>query len=162
LLAGGPWLSRRLPGNAEAGPRSIDAQVRVLDIMPSLLELAGLPSPDLMQGQSFAALASPVGDRTSFAEALLYQEQRWSMRTPSWKTILNIKSRSVELYDVTRDPLERVNLVEQRPALAEEHKRATGRWHLANRAIADQLGAAGAQPLSPEQRERLRSLGYIR
>ena len=161
LLAGGPGLRATAD---EAGPRRIVAQVRVIDIMPTLLEFASIAPAVGGQGQSFAPLfrAQDLPARTAFAEGLLYQEQRWSVRTVQWKSILNIAARTVELYDVLSDPAERTDLAPQQAGLVQQFKSAAGQWYLANKALGEQLSAPDPVALSPEQRERLRSLGYTR
>ena len=62
----------RYPGHIPAG-RRIEAQVRIIDIMPTILELVHLPVPAGLDGRSFAYLMPPGIQgvlRTSFSETL--------------------------------------------------------------------------------------------
>ena len=57
-------LILRYPGKVPAGV-SIDETVQMIDLMPTLLELSGLPAPDGLQGQSAVPLLAASSDRSS-------------------------------------------------------------------------------------------------
>jgi iduronate 2-sulfatase len=107
----------RVPGTA-AG-RSSRALVELLDIYPSLCELAGLPLPEHLDGRSFGPLLEDP-DR-AWKPAALSQYPRGramgrSMRTGRYRLTLwqdhrnRAKVHAVELYDHGTDPAENVNL----------------------------------------------------
>jgi arylsulfatase A-like enzyme len=172
LLMGGPWLLRYARAHEGEVPsrdtpaHPLNQQVRVLDIMPTLLEFANVSAPEYLQGVSFAALfsdrAEAVASRTSFAEGLLYGQSRLSIRTDRWKLILNRKSRSFELYDVLGDPRETKSLVGREQDVVARLRRIVEQWYVTNRELASHVSPDEPIPLNPAQLERLRSVGYLK
>jgi arylsulfatase A-like enzyme/Flp pilus assembly protein TadD len=133
-----------------ARPGAMDAPATLRDLAPTLLALAGLPIPGGMTGANlFAGQRSEV-----YAETVYPRAAGWSplrvLLDGQWKLI---QSTSTELYDVVRDPEERVNLVERHASVA-----------AALRARALQLFSSGQVTRSTIDRdaaERLRALGYV-
>jgi arylsulfatase A-like enzyme len=106
-------------GRTIAGPASL------VDIMPTLLELANLPIPDSVQGANLLPLlsgAEPDGQRRAFSVA---SEPAVSIATRNWRLIHHLLDDRVELYSVDADPGELENLAPPPPSahadgLAEE------------------------------------------
>ncbi len=111
-------LIMRLPGRLPAG-RVVRRQVSQIDVMPTLLELAGLAIPDFVEGSSLLPLIRGQAERfreETFAETTpagwqsLPGDDReiWCRRTERWKLILNTdtagRTRRFELYDLAADP----------------------------------------------------------
>ena len=115
----------RYPRAIQAGTR-VDAQVLSVDLAPSLLELADLPPLEAIHGRSWAFLAK--GEDGPWREAWHYAydyEAQFpytpnvrGIRTHEWKYIRyppgdgGVDRHRAELYDLRRDPGERVNLAE--------------------------------------------------
>jgi arylsulfatase A-like enzyme len=105
-----------VPGMKGAG-KACDALVEFVDIYPTLCELAGLPLPATLEGQSFARLLDDPSQ--AFRQAAFSQYPRgkgimgYSMRTPRYRyTQWQEKDGKVtarELYDHDTDPEENVN-----------------------------------------------------
>jgi N-acetylglucosamine-6-sulfatase len=117
--------SMRIPMLAYApglvAPGSEPAElVRNIDIAPTVLELAGVPRPAGMDGQSFAPLLR--GQRQERAAELLY-EYYWEHAFPHTPTVLALRDARFkyifyqgvwdtdELYDLAADPREQRNLI---------------------------------------------------
>ena len=111
-------LILRLPGKLPPG-RVVSRQVSQIDIMPTLMQLAGLGVPDFVEGSSLLPLIRGEADRfreEAFAETTpagwqsLPEDDReiWCVRTGRWKLILNTdtagRTRRFELYDLQADP----------------------------------------------------------
>lgn len=163
-------LILRLPG----GPRgvSVEAQVRNIDVFPTVLEVVGLPVADDVEGLSLVDLArggSEPEPRIGYAEALNTLEGRvadslpqrhrdllFSVQDGRWKLIHHeAEPERSELYDLKNDPRELKNVLAQHP---EEHARLMG--------ILDRLGArrielGDVDELDPEVRAQLEALGYL-
>lgn len=102
------------------GGQSIDKVVANIDIGPTVLEAAGLRTPDHMQGRSFYGLLQ--GKSENWRDSLLY-EYYWernfpqtptmhALRTADWKYIHYFGIWDTdELYDIRHDPLEQKNLI---------------------------------------------------
>ena len=111
----------RAPG-VQAG-RS-DEFVRLMDLMPTILEFAGIESPNGIDGMSLSPLlAGGVPDDwpqsvycEHHGEVWGYQTQR-SVRTREWKYVYNPTDID-ELYDLVLDPYEMRNLSNDETASA--------------------------------------------
>ncbi|MGH8249206.1 MAG: sulfatase family protein [Steroidobacteraceae bacterium] len=111
----------RYPPRFKAGDR-IDGLVSMIDIAPTLLQLAGIPPPSHIQGRSLLPLAS--GNADAWRSSVLVEYYSHDQPMP-W--ILDVDYRAVrtqrhklihwtqypeldELYDLETDPLEMQNL----------------------------------------------------
>jgi arylsulfatase A-like enzyme len=169
-------LLLRLPGGAGGG-RGWQWRLSTIDLMPSLVELLGLPVPEGLEGASFAsALAGEeawVGGGSVFAEATKpYAEGHEARATwvnagkcrgmwqGQWKVQHCPRMRMLELFDLEADPHETVNLLGPAGSPAD---RSTGQ-RMAGRLTAWSESAAPLETVvesSPEVIERLRALGYL-
>lgn len=111
-------LDPRLPKSA-AGRRS-KAMILNVDFAPTMLDLAGVPVPGVMQGRSLRPLLqgpAPKDWRTEFFYEHHSVPDRIPMsegvRTERWKYLRWIAETPVkeELYDLLADPLEERNLL---------------------------------------------------
>jgi arylsulfatase A-like enzyme len=94
------------PGRLE--PAVVESQVRSVDLMPTLLDLAGLPARET-DGDS---LLGVDGDRPAvIAGTDRGVLTKLAVRMPPWKLILEIESGEVEAYRLDSDPRE----LESRP-----------------------------------------------
>ena len=84
--------------------------VSLVDIAPTVLDLAGLPIPPIYQGQSMLA----PGARMAFFFAD-YSRGLLGLRDGSLKVIYAIDSGRSSLFDLDADPLERVNVADRHP-----------------------------------------------
>ncbi len=121
----------RYPRAAKSGLSS-DALVESVDVLPTLLALSGLRTPDTVQGRSFeellrgnAASAKPSGGRAASFREVVHSD--WCntgliVRTRDWKYVSNWKQGDLdELYDMNARPLEMNNLALE-PAQADRVK----------------------------------------
>lgn len=102
----------RVPGTRNAGKRSA-RPVEMLDIYPTLTDLAGLPSYDRNEGKSMRPLLTRPNDKRWTKPALSQVQGGRSVRTDRWRyTEWEEGKLGRELYDHKRDPDERVNLAD--------------------------------------------------
>lgn len=83
------------------------------DLLPAILESAGLPIPAGVEGRSFLRLAR--GQDPNWKDRGYSQLATAMVRTANWKFIDNSRDLSgpFELYDLTSDPKEQRNLLEE-------------------------------------------------
>jgi arylsulfatase A-like enzyme len=150
--------------------RRIGAQARLVDVMPTLLEFAGVPVPPGLVGASLIPLLRGRETNTRFAYSELRrspwnEHPRAAIRDGRHKLIANLPPRAtgwpeVEFYDLTRDPGERENLVGIRHEALDA---LTVRLKEERDALRSEGGLEipEEQDLPPELRERLEALGYL-
>lgn len=103
----------RWPGRV-AGGMQVSAPVNLVDLLPTLLALAGAPIPDHAQGRSFLPWLlgeTPGWDDVSYVETntrIEGHDQR-CLRTSRWKLVLGTTGPN-HLYDLAKDPEEAFNL----------------------------------------------------
>ncbi|WP_071799426.1 sulfatase [Natronohydrobacter thiooxidans] len=108
----------RVPGTQNAGQRS-PRTVELVDLYPTLTDLAGLPQYSRNEGTSMVRLLEDPEDATWIKPALSQVLGGRSVRTERYRYTEWEEGRSGrELYDHTNDPMERVNLVDD-PSYAE-------------------------------------------
>lgn len=143
----------RFPGKVQPG-QSSKALVEFIDIFPTVLEFAGLPVPTNVQGKSLAPLLSGKLNQHRDRVFIEYSENEEAyIRTDRWKFIYGtgkrlrrdgyatrqpLPGRTVQLFDLDRDPDELTNLA-QRP----EHARRVEDF---TTQLADHLKRTSRQP----------------
>jgi arylsulfatase A-like enzyme/Flp pilus assembly protein TadD len=139
-------------------PRVVTDPVRLVDVMPTVLDLVGLEAPRALDGRSLLPLA--VGRRSAPAET--YFEALSASLDRGWAPLHGIVVDSLkyvdlpipELYDLERDPAEMTNLAAGRP---DDLERLGAR--LRRLRAGDRVGPRVAE--DPAAVERLRALGYV-
>lgn len=151
----------KLPGQEAAGKR-VASTVSLIDVMPTLLELAGIRPPEGVQGKSLRRLwqsPDPPSPRSFYAETLLPRlDYGWSsLQSVRKASYVWISAPTPELYHLDQDPGQQTNLHESRQAFSagmqEELEDVVRHFsaELARNALTD---------TDSEATERLRSLGY--
>jgi arylsulfatase A-like enzyme len=135
------------PGRLEPGV--VREQVRSVDLMPTLLELAGVPAQE-SDGQSLLDIA---GDRPAvIAGTDMGALTKLAVRVPPWKLILDVESGEEEAYHLESDPRE----LESRPADVPPELRSL---------VFQELESAERRELTKEEEatvaKRLSDLGYL-
>lgn len=157
------------PGRVPAG-ETRDTPVAVLDVLPTLVELAGGEVGEGIQGRSLTPLLG--GETEGLAGRVLFGEGFADESVPmvcAWDGSGPSSSKAifygpdlgrVELFDLARDPGETVNVAERRPETVARLREQVLAWQAENARIHGRLGAA-TQTLDEETQERLRALGYL-
>jgi arylsulfatase A-like enzyme len=157
----------------EFAVRRVAAQVRLVDVMPTILDLLGLPAPADRNGRSLVPLlrGEESEPRLAWAEiphhALIDSGLRWAVRTGAHKLIVTPPAARgsgearLELYDLRADAGERSNLATGDPARRAELMERLRGVALALNANGAAVYREVAGPRDPQQEERLRSLGYV-
>jgi len=143
----------------------ISTRVRLVDLAPTLLQLAGLPPLAGVQGESLLPLLSnpelQSSERDSYFEAVGFALQNASAPlTGLYRGRYKyIHLPLPELYDLEADPKEQRNLVSERPDLHRQMKSALSRF------VAESTAPASREPstveVDEETRLRLAALGYL-
>lgn len=154
-------------------------RVDSVDLLPTILDLFGIPKPISapLQGSSFVSLlqdgrSSPryAPSDYSFASArvearrlpnrhydLDSKRKMYSVRGARWKLIdyPGVQHDYFELYDLSEDPGETKNLFDEQPRVARELINALNAWNPRRH------DPVRKPSLDPDIEEKLRSLGYL-
>jgi arylsulfatase A-like enzyme/Tfp pilus assembly protein PilF len=142
----------------------VEPQVSLVDVLPTVLALAGVAAPQRLQGRSLVPLMfHPSAEQ---ADAYAYSESMSPSLQYGWSALHGLRSSRYkfieaprpELYDLQADPQEAANIIGQEPALARRMGDAL------RRLIADTSRGAPAPEaanLDEETLRRLASLGYV-
>ena len=138
-------------------PARLSAVVRLVDVMPTVLNLAGLPDPRA-DGVSLVGMMKGGRDLDLdvYAESFYPQRLGWAaLRTLRRGRFKLIDAPRPELYDLVRDPFEKRNIYGDEPSVAAAlTKRLT--QVAGSRAV-----RLDASEVDPELRERVSALGYV-
>jgi choline-sulfatase len=136
----------------------VEAQVPLMDLTPTLLELVGLEPMAQSEARSLVPMleqAVPGDHRAVFSERPWVQPIAHTAFRDGQTTVIDYGGGQVELYDAGSDPLEGSDLAGTRPA--------------ETRSMLDRMAAfianlTARSPTStnpPEETEALRALGYV-
>jgi arylsulfatase A-like enzyme len=162
----------------------LSEQVSMIDMLPTILDLAELPMPEVMQGQSLAPLL--LGNQGWEPRPVIFDEfyeDRNTGKLLGWIEVLDGRwGASLEInqdpenddrppeerrpvplliYDLWNDPYCLESLHEERPDLVKKYTQFLEAQFEQHQALAQQFSRPEDSPLTPEQLRTLRSLGYI-
>ncbi len=147
--------------------RRVGTQVRLVDVMPTLLDLAGVEVPSELEGRSLAPLmrGEEAAGRPAYAELRSQGRSLIALRTDTHKVIVEeaggpVPEVDVSLYDLDHDPDERFDLAAVEAAEARRMLALlrAQRSSLARSGVADLDVGRDADPAL---RDQLRALGYV-
>lgn len=149
----------------------VKVQVRLIDLAPTILELVNIESAEQFDGTSLVNLVRGTDADSpgpafsgSYPTSEEFAQERHSVRHDGWKLIRNARGwngggagpvieESRELYDIGEDPDEKNNLAGSGGSILDTLGKTL-----------DAHQSPSQKPelhLTPEERERLRSLGYV-
>lgn len=153
LIIHTPWHS---------APARIKASVSLLDIAPTLWDLAGAEIPEQAQGRSLLPMIrDPAARKPSiaFAEGVKRQPSLVSAQYGGRKLVTDIEGGKPRYYDLRTDPLERRPANAPTDEVAASLRAALDVWLQRTRSQA--APAAPQTTIDPETERQLRSLGYL-
>jgi arylsulfatase A-like enzyme/Tfp pilus assembly protein PilF len=158
-----PLLIKLPEGQPDVKPPStrVAAKVRLVDIAPTLLEIAAIPVPSQMPGQSLLRIAKAGGgggDQAVYSRSDLPQRGFGWSPLESWRAgkYLYIRAPKPELYDLTADPGATHNLAQSSKATLDTIAAQLDNF---DRRFSGEAGKTCAD-LSSSEMQKLASLGY--
>jgi arylsulfatase A-like enzyme len=174
------------PGHIQGGQR-FSQTVSMIDALPTILDLVGLPEPEVMMGQSLAPLLLREAGwepRPVILDEFNVDPETDELRGTlavvdgRWGASLEINPEPPEededeedaerrrpvpllLYDLWNDPMALWSVHEERPDLVEKYTKFLEEQFAAHQSLAQLFTRSETVALTPEQLETLRALGYI-
>ncbi len=149
----------RLP-EARPTTKRVSAEVRLVDVAPTLLEIAGVSVPSQMQGQSLlrVARAASSADQPVYSRSDLSQQGFGWSALESWRAgkYLYIRAPKPELYDLGADPGATHNLAQSSKATLDTMAAQLDNF---DRRFSGESGKSAQ--LSSSEMQTLASLGYV-
>ena len=152
-------------------PARVAAKVRLVDIAPTVLEIAAVPVPSQMLGQSLLRIAKSKpsgvsgsgsnsnGDQPVYSRADLPQRGFGWSPLESWRAgkYLYVRAPHPELYDLTADPGASHNLAQSSKATLDTMAAQLDNF---DRHFSGEAGRSSAE-LNSSEMQKLASLGYV-
>ncbi len=152
----------RAPGRADAG-RAVESQVRLIDVMPTVLALADVPAPAGLEGRDLSPLlrGEPLPPAPALLDLSVDRRVLYGLRRDDAKVVVSSQGQ-FGYWDLAEDPGEERVLGHTDPRVGEAlaELQARRQQSLVRR---EEL-AAGEAPrarVEPEVRRKLESLGYV-
>ena len=147
------------PAGSRGGGRRVDAPVQHVDLVPTLLDLAGAPAPADVRGRSLRPLLEHSGD---IPETSIYSESLSPRYHFGWSELYAltdgryrlIRAPRDELYDLAQDPGEKSSIAEARPQVRSAMRSALD-------ALIANASVTAPSQVSSEDRQKLAALGYV-
>jgi arylsulfatase A-like enzyme/Tfp pilus assembly protein PilF len=152
----------KAPGSELRG-RRIGAQVRSVDIAPTLLSALKVSTPAFQGKELLSFMYNP--DRNialpAYSECFMMKLQFGWSELKSWQVgkFKYIEAPRPELYNLEKDPGEKVNLFTGNRVLANQYRQDLDRFYAAYLPSSGQTRPQAK--LSAEDLQRLQSLGYV-
>jgi arylsulfatase A-like enzyme/predicted Zn-dependent protease len=146
-------------------PRVVSGRVNLIDVLPTLCDLLGLPAGPGFQGASLKEALTGGALPGSLAGRDMYFESLYALDEMGWSPLAGLLSGPFkfirlpesELYDLARDPGETENLFFKKNLQA----RDLGKKLQALEARLATAGDSGRRALNEADRRHLASLGYL-
>jgi arylsulfatase A-like enzyme len=119
-----------LKGPGVGAGKTVNAQVYLHSLYPTLCDLAGIETPDSVESLSFAPLLAGDSDEIYPTLYGTYKDLQHMVRSPRYKLIEYPKANQTQLFDLVNDPWEMNDLAED-PAfepLVQRLRAELARW----------------------------------
>ena len=157
-----PFILKLPSGNL--GGRRVAAQVRVVDVMPTLLELLGAEIPAPVQGESLVDLVTGEVDDLGL---MAYSESFYPRNHYGWSDLKSLRNGALhyiaaprpELFDLAEDPNQQKNLAPQRARTVSEFQETLEA--MLDRYSAEDIDDQAPVTLDADTQAQLAALGYL-
>jgi len=148
--------------------RTVDVDVRTIDIMPTILDLVGIEGviQPAFEGTSLVPMIDDIESTLPvFSEAMLYGSTERSLSSGEFKLMFDEQGQRFRLFDVSKDPAEIDDVAHRHPERTDRLRDALATIH--DELVVDRQRRAGGEAEEPAHRKErmlraLRALGYVR
>ncbi len=150
--------------SGKSSRQRVAAQVSVIDLMPTLLDLVGVQIPGAVQGQSLLELATGQVDDLNL---LAYSESYYPRNHYGWSELKSLRDGKFhyiaaprpELFDLAKDPLQQNNLAPKRARTVSQYQAKLE--EMMERYSAEGIEDQAPLTLDAETTAQLAALGYL-
>jgi arylsulfatase A-like enzyme len=149
----------KLPQSSQK--KTVEKNVNLIDIMPTILESIDATLPEQILGKSFwnneemFLKNSTSGDNFSELDT---KDRIKTLITSQWKYIYNYENKKEQLFNITEDPLEGNDLSDENREECNRLNKKLSNWVSQSKKYPPK---AKPLELSPVEEEKLKTLGYI-
>lgn len=144
----------RIPGGKASRVKPV---VRLIDVAPTICDLAGIDVPESFWGRSLVSLVKSGGnDRPLLAQGNMWGPESHTWRDGRYKIIVDPTTAEVKMFDVKSDPGEQKDIAPEMEGIRE---RMFGEANAMIRSLGG--GKEAWADLTEEEIEMLRALGYV-
>jgi len=141
----------RFPPLFRAG-KVVHTRIEGMDLMPTILQVCGISYKGKVEGQSFLRVEK---EKNSNPVTVLSESARMiSVYKEPWELVI-LEKNPIELYNLKLDPLEKKNVLE-----TSDQETQQSLFSIAAKYF-NQPGSNNKSNIKEEDKETLRSLGYI-
>jgi arylsulfatase A-like enzyme/Tfp pilus assembly protein PilF len=142
----------------------VPAQVRNVDLMPTILDLVGVPAPATVQGTSLVPLLERESDDLGL---IAYSESFYPRHHYGWAELKAVRNGRMhfidaprpELFDILEDPQQTKNIARERAGTVQELKDALD--ELVARYGVEGIDEKAPETPDPDTAAQLAALGYL-
>jgi len=145
-----PWMKKG---------KQIQELIQTVDIMPTLLDLLGIPIPQQAQGKSLLDLISGNTNLPVYQYLFGHLQEISFIRAKKWKFILNHETGEKELYNLQLDPGEKHNLYSEKENFAAGLQSKLKKWEESLPCYKDKEYSFSLE-IDKETQERIKKTGY--
>ena len=124
-------LFMRWPGHIKPGSE-IKQIAAHIDLLPTLADLCGVPRRETLPLDGVSLVPLLEGKTTNWPDRMIFSHwgNRGSVRSQDWRAVKEGgKNAAWQLYDMTRDPDQKVNIAKQHPDVLGRLRRAYDEWY---------------------------------
>ena len=146
-------------------PRTVEDPVELIDVVPTVLDLLGLPQSPGTMGRSLAKVVDGGPDEgldghVAFAESTLPGNGWRTVVSRRHQLLYDVVSGERRLYDLEADPAEQHDVAAAHPEIV-DRMMAILHERLAENARRNPASPSQQRPVDEETRQQLRALGYV-
>ena len=154
-----------LPGRP---PRIVTEPVELIDVLPTVLDLLGLPPHPPAMGRSLVSLidgqaTSEDSAQAAFAEPFLLESRKPTVVSDRYQLFYDLESGQKRLFDIRSDPRAKTDIVDREPDVTQRLLAALEEWRRRVNAANQEISGPPAKDLTIDEatREELEALGYL-
>jgi arylsulfatase A-like enzyme len=157
-----PLVMRFPRGAAPAGLR-VQALADLVDLAPTIADVFGMMgrggSAAAFRGRSLLPSVFGAAGKHATVSRSIAKRPAYALTDGRYKFVFDVRRGAQELYDLSKDPREQDDLGEREPLRLAAYREALHHFMLEH--AGGSAGAGPARPLSSEELDQLKALGYL-